>query len=58
MYPMKLKNNLEGREGTGCPHNVTPVPTFNWFFEYQPIASEILTLQSRYDRAETICKQA
>ena len=28
------------------------VPTFNWFFEYQPIASEMLTQPSRYKWAE------
>ena len=30
-----------------------PVLTFNWFFEYQPIASEILTQPSRYKEAES-----
>ena len=29
------------------------VPTFHWFFEYQPIASVILTQPSRYKRAES-----
>ena len=27
--------------------------TFNWVFEYQPIASQILTQPSRYKRAES-----
>ena len=30
-----------------------PVPTFNWFLEYQTITSEILTQPSRYKRAES-----
>ena len=29
-----------------------PVPTFNGVFEYNPIALEILTQQSRFKRAE------
>ena len=29
-----------------------PVATFNWVFENQPMASEILTQLSRYKRAE------
>ena len=32
---------------------VDPVPTFNWFFEYQPIESEILTLPGRYKTVES-----
>ena len=34
------------------PHE-DPVPTFNWVFENQPIASKILTQPSRYKRAES-----
>ena len=32
---------------------MNPVPSFNWVFEYQPIASEISTQPSRYNRAES-----
>ena len=35
-----------------CPQGGDPVQTFNWVFEYQPIALEILTQPSRYKRAE------
>ena len=38
---------------TVCPRGGDPLPTFNWIFEYQPIASEILTQPSRYKRAES-----
>ena len=29
-----------------------PLPTFNWDFEYQPIASGILTQPKRYKRTD------
>ena len=43
----------EYRRITVCPHYMDPVLTFNWDFEYQSIASEILTKESRYNRAES-----
>ena len=38
-FIIRVKNT--GRRGniTVCFHLVDPVPTFNWVFEYQPIAS-------------------
>ena len=40
-------------EGAGIFSRIgDPVPTFNWVFEYQLKASEILTLRSQYKRAE------
>ena len=37
---------------TVCPLPKDPVPTFNWVFENQRIASGILTQPSRYKRVE------
>ena len=38
---------------TVCPHPEDPVPTLNWVYENQPIASGILKQPSRYKRTES-----
>ena len=43
-----------GKKLDNCmSRHVDPVPTFNWVFGYQPIASQILTQPSRYKGAES-----
>ena len=37
---------------TVCSWVENPTPTFNWVFEYQPIALEILSHPRRYEREE------
>ena len=43
----------KNRVCTICSRDVDPVPTFNWFFEYQPIAWETLAQPCRYKRAKS-----
>ena len=47
-------NNTGGRGCiTVCPLPQDPMPTLNWVFENQPIASGKLTQPSRYKRVES-----
>ena len=37
---------------TLCPQPVDPVRSFIWVFQYQPLASSLLTQPSRYENVE------